>query len=264
MKHSLENRRWNEKEDFIPSFVFYSFVKTDFKTASRNVAHKISSKYGKINLALSGGTDSLFILNLFHKMKLDFTPIIGVTPANGFECSNAFQECQNLGIVPQVNFHSEDECFSYFKEKVFGVCKSVGYKAAPRLIAAEQSFEKGVPIIFGDNCFGQNSSIFLVEWDFYLDIIFGKNNSLHIPFFLYDLPIFDNCIDVISNEEISYNITRAKLFGTNAQLKYDYKFSDIYMSKINSLCYFLPKNVIRTFTCNKENIQSKLREFSNE
>ena len=260
LTHDLEVRQEIPKKDFSLCFNFSKFKPVPFYEEARSIAEEIS-RFGHFDLAFSGGIDSLFLLKLFHSMKLDFTPVIGITPANAEECSVALNECQKLGMVPKFIFLSEEECFEYFKEKVYGVCKSIGYKAAPRLIAADQAFEKGRRIVFGDNPFGKKSDLLIVEWDFYLDILYGKEENLQVPFFLYSQKMFYECIKALTENE-SYDIMRARLYGMKPQVKFGYHFSDHYMKEVDKLIATLPIGVNRTFTCSKKYMLNKLEKFA--
>jgi hypothetical protein len=193
---NIQERLTNQNSDFVAQLIPYPFTPISFDQAVEQTVHEISQKYKNLYLGLSGGYDSDFVMQAFHKHNVPITPVI-VLCGNELESSYAFETCKKLNIQPVVITISDDEFVNYYEEKIYKKFNGVGIRSTYKLFASEYVQKNNGTFVTGENWLGDGSDIinnqkvsFINEWDFY-----------HIH--NYDIP----CIDFfLYSAELSYSM----------------------------------------------------------
>lgn len=103
-------------------------VSSYFEETIKAVKYVDEQKVGKTYLLYSGGMDSQYVFNVYHRLKIPFTPVIvrlvgrySNHDYNIHETKYAFEHCNKVGIKPivmEMNFDSfieNGECFELAK-----------------------------------------------------------------------------------------------------------------------------------------------------
>ena len=91
-------------------------VKSYFEETLETAEQVYANKAGKLFLLYSGGLDSQYVFNIFHRLKFDFTPVIIRLQGsyynqdyNAHETKYAFEFCESKNIKPLVIDFNLDE-----------------------------------------------------------------------------------------------------------------------------------------------------------
>jgi len=244
------NRLIDASIDFTVKLKPYSFKETSFTVATENVIEKISTQYGHMLLSFSGGTDSEYIFRSLIKTNKSFTPIIVFTPVNIDESKRALDLCVYYDITPIKLTMNEDEILQVFKDEIHGLLGGIGYSSPPRLAAAKFAKEQNTKIICGDIIIGSPVDyVEISEWDCYTDAL--VSTTIHIPFFLYDMPIVQSVVKFIDPLIDEYTL-KCWLYGIPRREKDKHQFSEKFISTLNKINVFSSKYTKRKFRFDKD------------
>lgn len=177
------------------SFIFdaylnpYPFKEMSFDEACTYTLQEICKDHKNLYLGLSGGMDSVFILNLFHKNNIEITPII-VAYGNEQEYIHAFRICNELNITPIVLTPNAEQFLKMYHRKIYVPFDGVGYNSTQTLFCAQYVVENGGTLITANHLFGDDNELVsntafanITEFDFYTDHVYKECNN--IDFLLY-------------------------------------------------------------------------------
>jgi hypothetical protein len=189
---------YNQGNDrnFLITFSPGNISQIPFLEAATDAAHKISAIYGKeLILCFSGGSDSEFILRLFHSCGLPIIPAIIVSEVNSTESGYALSVCQELHIEPKIiNLTLEEFILEHVKQlRTYGLRALLG--TTPMVI--HKSIGGAILTGFGDPTpsAGTASVVYVPEWDFYTDVLGPGHPG---PFFTFTPELFLSYITDIS------------------------------------------------------------------
>lgn len=189
---NLTDRRAGRTTPYKVTLNIKPFEELLFDQASENVARELDKLYHRnIFIALSGGTDSSYIVNLFHRLNIPFTTIIIEYDDNSEEVKAANDLALELKLnVIYVNVENEG-LKHYIKQVIWGVNGVDMVHGLPCVIASkliERHYPKSV-LILGDHLIGdgddviEEDMIYVHERSQYGHVM---NNDIDvIDFFLY-------------------------------------------------------------------------------
>lgn len=215
LRSNIRDRLINQKSPFIVRFDHVDYTAIPFADASDNVIQKLTNKYDKIFVPLSGGMDSEYVFNRFIGHK--FTPIIVDTPANKEESAYAFSRCKDANIKPVVIKKSERELIDIYYNEIYKKLGGFAINSVAALVAGKYADDNGGIAVIAEHGFdGIN------EHDFYNDALIHEDNSIY--FFMYDIQIFSAMIKEYQYGE-NHQIFKHRLYGIPLRPKMKYKYS---------------------------------------
>jgi hypothetical protein len=198
-----------------------------FEEASAEVVKKISNKYENIYVPLSGGMDSEYVFNCFYKAQVKFTPVIVNSPANQEEVTFAFKRCEETRTDPVIIEMKEHELLQTYYELIYKKLGGKGFNSVAAYVATKYIKEKNGISIIGEHGYdGVN------EWDFYNDILLGKESSIY--FFLYTPEIHFAMVNAYEGQE-DHQEFKHNLYKIPKRHKMTYTYSHIGTQLINRL-----------------------------
>jgi len=215
--------------DYNIKFNLYPFKPLDFQTATEQAAVKISKKYKKLYVGLSGGIDSEYILVCFHKLKIPIIPLIILCEGNEEESKYAFKMCKKLNIIPKVITCSNDKIYDICINFIFKKINGVGFESATRVFAAQYVKNNNGTLICGDHILKdgcekmiKNSEYAMTEWDGYDSPHFGDE----IGFYLYTPELTYSMIsgNTLDGDNMTWKEYKSKLFGLEMRDKMSYTY----------------------------------------
>lgn len=216
--HNLNLRSSTNNLPFITEMQFSEFSPKSFAEESRNVCLQLANKYDNLYLAFSGGSDSVYIANLFLELNLPIKLVIVSCPYNQLDIQAAFEYCKKHNIEPIVLSYGS-EYLQLVKDKIYnrGLMSAIGL--AP-LLVYEQVKSVGGKVISGQGeplpitNRGHNTSIDkiiqLYEFEFYMDI-YAKDEQ-PAPFYCYNQSIF-YCYMKEIDTSLDLQQAKCKLYG---------------------------------------------------
>lgn len=221
--HNLNLRNSTNKLHFETEMHLQEFSPKTFAEESRNVCLDLYDKYGdNLYLSFSGGSDSLYIANLFLELKLPVKLVIVSCPYNQLDIQPAFQYCKDKSIEPIVLEYGT-EYLQLVKDKIYnrGLMSAIGLTP---LLVYEQVKNVGGKVISGQgeplpitNRGGSTSIdkiIQLYEFEFYMDVYAADEQPP--PFYCYNQSIFYSYMKEIDN---SLDLQQAKCKLYNLEYK---------------------------------------------
>lgn len=253
---NIKEKAINNDLDLIATFNPYSYTKTSFDMACKNVCDKIVALDKPIYVGFSGGIDSEFVVRTFIKHNIPFTAVSVNTGTNRYEwlyIQKLFREYPNLTkILLDV---SEPKAFF---QKLINICKAFNTPALGSIGSIEAAqyvkSQNGIFVIaehFISTKY-DNSGIIMVEtseWDHYYDVLVDDN--LVIPFFMYDLPIVESYVSQFNNEKIGF--FKSDLYSLPFRPKFYHNFENKNMLNVyNAIVSKLRPTGNKSFVMTKE------------
>lgn len=225
----------------------------NFYEAADYTANLISKKYNNIHIALSGGLDSEFVVKVFLRNNLNFTPVIIINETTEYESWYAFKFCKENNLKAKILDFTGIKKHSELLKKI--LIKSIYLNVIPNVSLIPNIIYDYVnaPVLTGYGDFFNtvkindlsipyetttNDLITIEEHDFYLQL----ESDIHpAPFFCYTPEIVVQSIKEIDMSE-SLQIAKSKLYKLLPRPKFN-----------NVLDYVLmPNNIIKK-TFNEKN-----------
>jgi hypothetical protein len=222
---NLTERLKNPYCDFKASYRIDKFEYLTFAEESENVKQSILQKYSKLFVPLSGGMDSEYVMKQLQKEAI---PIIVVTPGNKEESVYAFKYCEQIDVKPVIIEKTEKEVLQTFCTDIFLKLNGVGYNSVPALIASRYAQDKNGVAIIGEH--GYND---INEWDFYNDVILGKESSVY--YFLHNPKILMAMRKSYNFLNMDHQSFKTEIYGLEKREKMIYKYSDKFYQIVNAL-----------------------------
>jgi hypothetical protein len=254
---NITERLLRRNADFRVDLKPYKFEKVGFTEASEIVAQDIAENYSNLFISFSGGLDSEYLVRLFRRLNIPFTPII-VSYCNETENAFAFATCKELGLDPVVINLSQEEFLHEFAKNICILMNGVGYNSTQLYAACKYVESKSGTLIKGDHMLGADGDVLiqnskyanLNEWDFYTDVY---TPITVIDLFLYTPQI---CYSMMPTEEGDiWNQHKHKLYGIPYRPKYKPKYPQNVMDILMKVSEFNPP-------CNRQIWWTK-EEFDN-
>jgi hypothetical protein len=185
--NNLSDRYTNRYSSFDSFLNPYAFKKLSFDEAVEKTVFELASN--NLYLGLSGGYDSDFVLQAFHRHGVPITPVI-LCCGNEIENEFAFKTCKRLNIDPVFIQVSDEEFVNCFEENIFKKFNGIGYNSTQIVLACDYVAKNNGKLICGEHLIGDGNEIinaynfaFINEWDYYHSYVYSTTPC--IDFFLY-------------------------------------------------------------------------------
>jgi hypothetical protein len=216
--HNLKLRSNTNKLPFITELHFSKFSPKSFAEEAKNVCIELSNKYSDLYLAFSGGSDSLYIANLFLELKLPIKLVIVSCPYNQLDILPAFEYCKKHSIDPIIlNYGSEylqivkDKIYSKGLMSAIGLTPLLVYEHVKNIGGKVVSGQgEPLPITNRGTTTSIDKIIQLYEFEFYMDVY--AIDEQPSPFYCYNQSIFYSYMKEIDNT-LDLQEAKCKLYG---------------------------------------------------
>lgn len=176
-----------------------------FTEATERAAREIGDRYQSIHLSLSGGADSLCVLDCFVRSGVTVKPVIwriAGNPINRHETEYALRRCSKFGIAPEVIFIEEVEHLRRYYREIFQPIRGGGWFGLQSVMTAQLARDRGGIVVTGDGVILANErrcvKLGLNEWDVYSDALVAED--ILVPFFLYSPEIVRSILDALPDD----------------------------------------------------------------
>lgn len=232
LKNNLHERFTNKAADFNVVMNPYPFKNVSFDEAVKNTIEEISNNYGQLYLGLSGGCDSDFVMQAFHKHGVPIVPVIACC-GNEKENVYAFKTCKRLNVEPVFIQIKDDEFLDCFEKSIYEPFNGVGYNSTQNMFICDYvRKQKGTLLIAehllgdGDDIITNSNFAFSNEWDYYHPHYFS--DLVTFDFFLYSAELsYSMMPHHLPN--ISWAQYKSELYGT----EYREKIRPIYSTEVS-------------------------------
>ena len=244
----------NFTEPFKMTFERRSPALLDFIKAADYTAQCIASTFDNLMVCLSGGYDSEFVAATLIRNKIDFTPVIILTPFNQYETWFAQYFCATHGLTPEILDYSDIERYNGFVQKLLIKAKRLDVMPFvalfPNLVA---DLYPGSKLItgFGDPLYISESyndpigdELKISDHDSYFELEFNDHPG---AFFTYTPEIL---LSLVSNIDSSLNSqqAKAKLYGLSPRPKIPTIIIDPVNPNISSGAVYLHQQLCKRYT----------------
>lgn len=195
---------------------FSPFVRMSFEDATTHTINQLVSRHGKLYVALSGGSDSMFLVKEMKARNIDFTPVIvDCGKWNISEMSIAVHWCYTNKIEPiKLTMTDDDFCKIYASiYKKWGNCRGIG--AIPQIYSAMELKKIGINHIvtgvgfINDDLDDPRKTDFQL-YDFYCELF----DDLIVEHFFYDnLSIIDSYLSYIRDDHKRTDYLKSELYN---------------------------------------------------
>jgi hypothetical protein len=254
-----KKRLENPNLDFEIEINLYPFKQMSFDEAADFTCREIDKDFDNLFLSLSGGMDSDFILQCFHRNNIKIKPII-VVCGNEKENNYAYESCKELKIEPIIIKVSEKELFEIYKKNIYENMGGTGFNSTHSFIAAKYTESKKGTLIIGNHLIGDGDDMisddeYLLsnEWDFYNDSV-----CQNVDFFLYTPEI---AYSLMPNEYTSWNKHKQKIYKIKYRDKIRPNYSDETEESLLNLYSTTPKYGKTGIVWSKEKFFTLFEEF---
>ena len=219
----------------------HPFREMSFQDAADYTAKRIYEKHKNIYVALSGGADSDFVVRVFHRNNIPFTPIIVKTSGNFKELIWAYRVCDKLDLKPIILELSNAEYLNIYYEEVIKKIRGYGIYSVPSIHACRYAKEHDGVLIIGEHMIegekrDKNGEIHIRpemnEWDCYNEAIVG--NEYSIPFFLYTIELTYAMLSAVDNTE-TIDMWKCRLYDVEYRPIMTYEFSPEFEKAIKQI-----------------------------
>jgi len=187
---NIRDRLAKPTADFQVTIVSGRAREASFRAATEAAAVELGCNHGDIYLALSGGVDSLYVLDCFMRAHVTIKPVIVSVldnPLNAHETSYAHRACYTFGIEPIELKLTEAAHVRRFYSDIFKPIRGTGSFGLPSVMTAKLAKERGGIVVSGDGILLANErrcvKLGMNEWDVYSEALVEEN--LLCPFFVY-------------------------------------------------------------------------------
>ena len=238
IKERIDNKKSNFSVDFFP----YKFTHLSFQEECNITCTMLSKKYSSIFIGLSGGIDSEFLCQIFHRNQIKFTPIITVYEDNSKESFYAFEFCKKNNLSPIVLELDQIQVAKIIQKDIVEKLNGVGFYSVGAIAAARYAEKSGDVFIEAQHIFGdgeeliQNFDYYLAEWDFYNTVLVKLDI---VPFFLYRLELVASMLKEVNEEFVNWKNLKSCVFDCPIREKIRPEYGNK-IQKLNSL--FLLRN----------------------
>jgi hypothetical protein len=220
----------------------HPFREMNFQDAADYTAKRIYEKHKNIYVALSGGADSDFVVRVFHRNNIPFTPVIIRTSGNFKELIWAYRICDKLNIDPVIIDLDDKEYLNIYYEEVIKKIRGYGIYSVPSIHACRYAKDHDGVLIIGEHMIegeklDKNGKATIRpemnEWDCYNEAIVG--NEYSIPFFLYTIELTYAMLNAIEESE-KIDMWKCRLYDIEYRPIQTYEFTPNFkdaISKIN-------------------------------
>jgi hypothetical protein len=210
----------------------YPFREMSFQDAADYTAKRIYEKNKNIYVSLSGGADSEFVVRVFHRNNIPFTPIIVKTSGNFKELIWAYRVCDKLNLKPVILELNDGEYLKIFYEDVIKKIHGYGIFAVPSIYACRYAKENDGVLIIGEHMIEgekkDDKDVLRIrpemnEWDCYNEATVGY--EYNIPFYLYTIEICYAMLNAIEDDREPMDMWKCKLYNIDYRPKIEYGFT---------------------------------------
>ena len=210
----------------------YPFREMSFQDAADYTAKRIYEKNKNIFVALSGGADSEFVVRVFHRNNIPFTPIIIKTSGNFKELIWAYRVCDKLDLKPVIIELTDSQYLKIYYEDVIKKIHGYGIFAVTSIFACRYARERDGVLVIGEHMIEgdkeDENGIKRIrpemnEWDCYNEAVVGY--EYNIPFFLYTMELCYAMLNSIDDDREQHDMWKCKLYGIDYRPKIEYEFS---------------------------------------
>ena len=218
----------------------HPFREMSFQDAADYTAKRIYEKNKNIFVALSGGADSDFVVRVFHRNNIPFTPIIVKTSGNFKELIWAYRTCDKLNLTPIILELNDAQYLNIYYEEVIKKIRGYGIYSVPSIHACRYAKEHDGVLIIGEHMIeGEKEDKNgkktirpeMNEWDCYNEAIIG--NEYSIPFFLYTIELTYAMLNAV--EEMPIDMWKCKLYGIDYRPIMSYEFAPAFKKAIKQI-----------------------------
>ena len=218
----------------------HPFREMSFQDAADYTAKRIYEKNKNIFVALSGGADSDFVVRVFHRNNIPFTPIIVKTSGNFKELIWAYRTCDKLNLTPIILELNDAQYLNIYYEEVIKKIRGYGIYSVPSIHACRYAKEHDGVLIIGEHMIeGEKENKDgkktirpeMNEWDCYNEAIIG--NEYSIPFFLYTVELTYAMLNAV--EEMPIDMWKCKLYGIDYRPIMSYEFAPAFEKAIKQI-----------------------------
>jgi hypothetical protein len=259
---NVSDRVIDKDLDFKVTITPYDFKRMTVEQASVYAALEISRVYSKIYISFSGGLDSEYVIRLFHRLNINFKPII-VECGNKEETEIAYSVCKELNIIPMTILVEEKTLLDYYENVIFTKYNSTGINSTHMHFAAEYVNEVGGILLTGihlnnDNSGHSNNSFAVTsEYDFHVDSEY--KNVIH--FFIYTMELTYALLQHSSCHE-NWDEYKNEIYGLNFREKIRPKYNTNIEEKVfcmsnnrkynpNRYVYWTKNQIMKDMKCLK-------------
>lgn len=218
----------------------HPFREMSFQDAADYTAKRIYEKNKNIFVALSGGADSDFVVRVFHRNNIPFTPIIVKTSGNFKELIWAYRTCDKLNLTPTILELNDAQYLNIYYEEIIKKIRGYGIYSVPSIHACRYAKEHDGVLIIGEHMIeGEKEDKNgkktirpeMNEWDCYNEAIIG--NEYSIPFFLYTVELTYAMLNAV--EEMPIDMWKCKLYGIDYRPIMSYEFAPAFEKAIKQI-----------------------------
>jgi len=186
------------------------FIPTNFTDSTKKIALEIQTKYDHIYVAYSGGMDSEYVVRLFHKNNIKFTPVCAWPEATR-QIQYAYSVCKELNLNPIIIKLNDDDILEIIEEMNIKVSTLINQPPICAICKLAKKLDSDAIVVTGENFF--DDAFAPREMHVYNDLI-TKYRNMILPFFLYNQHIVYEILVAKQSKAQLYNIPFRKKIRT--------------------------------------------------
>ena len=213
---NITERFTNPLSDFRVAFHPRPFKIDNFYKIACRAAIDIANQAKPLCLALSGGADSEFILDVFHDLRIPITPIIIDSPYYRLETAYAFHKIRQYDLKPVVLRPTDSILRAVFANKIAKPFNGTGIGSIPVMIATMIAQKREALLVHGQHFLNDDDDNFdptvldSPEFDWYQDGLYPEHSQ---GFFAYCPDLMYALVKEIREDEHMSEF-KARVYGT--------------------------------------------------